>query len=218
MPDSTWIKSGNENPEQSFNLLAWVRDNRQTAIGILVIGFAIAIFGVFFYVNYSKTRETAQKQLFIAQQLSLSGRLDEGMKQLTEVETGFSSKPEADFAIFTKGDIYFARGEFQKAITEYEKIVARKSNPDLVPYALYSMAKSYQALPDYNASVIKFKDFLSKYPEHFLSGQTYMSLAYVYEKLNDKQNAKETYEKVAVLFPDTQWAENARQKLNPVKK
>jgi len=219
MPDSTWIKIDTQEQRISnpFSLIDWIKNNRQTAIGILVISIAILVFGIFFYINYSKTQETAQKQLFIAQQLAYTGKLEEGVKLLSEVETNFPNKPEADFAIFTKGDLYFNNGEYQKAIYEYEKILKRNTNKDLHPFALYSIAKSYQAIPDYNTAIVKLKDFLSKYPENFLTGQVYLSLAYIYEKQNDMVNAKETYEKIMVLFPETQWAQLAKDKLNPTK-
>lgn len=216
MPDSTWVNEGSQTVKKNSVevFLQWVKENRQTAIGIAAIAAVMIVLAVVFSINYAKNSETAQKQLFIAQQVAYGGRTDAGLKQLTDVENNFTSRPEADFAIYTKGDIFFNQGKFKEAASEYEKILKRKTNADLLPYAAYSIAKCYQGLEDYDSAIIKLKDFITAWPDHFLCGQAYSSLAYVYQKKGDLSAARETYEKITVLFPDTGWAQEAKLKLS----
>ena len=218
MPDSSWINSNSQTQEKSAGekILDWISQNRQTALGILAIaGFAVILLIVFSYTR-SKNAQNAQKELFIAQQVAQGGRIEAGIKQLTEVENKYSSRPEADFAIYTKGDIYFSQGLYKEAAAEYEKILKRNTHKDILPYAAFSLAKSYQAMGDYDTSVIKFKDFIAAWSDHFLCGQAYMSLGHIYTKKGDWPAAKEIYEKVTVLFPDTGWAQEAKVKLSVI--
>lgn len=220
MPDSTWINSDSQNLKKSSIeiILNWIKNNRQTAIGIAMIIVLMIIISIAFYVNYSKNSQTAQKQLFIAQQVAYGGRIDAALKQLTDVENNFNSRPEADFAIYNKGDIFFDQGQFKEAAQEYNKVLQRKSNKDLLPYAAYSLAKSYQAMQDYDTAIVKLKDFISAWPEHFLCGQAYSSLAYIYQKKGDLASAKEINQKITVLFPQTDWAEEAKSRLSLLEK
>jgi tetratricopeptide (TPR) repeat protein len=218
MPDSTWIDNGTQiETKTSDKIILWIKNNRQTSLGILVILGIILVFSISFYINYSKNTENVQRQLFLAQQVAFGGRTDVGIKQLTEIENNYPNRPEADFAIFTKGDLYFSNEKYKEAISEYEKIINKPRNQDLIPYALYSISKSYQAMADYNKAISMAKDFLSKYPEHFLSAQVYMSLAHCYEKTGDISSANETYEKITVLYPDTLWADEAKTKIKTKK-
>ncbi len=216
MPDSSWIDSGANAPQKtSFEkALEWINHNRQTALGLIVLAAAAAVLILVFSYNASKTAQNAQKELFIAQQVAQGGRLDAGLKQLNEVENKYSSKPEADFAIYSKGDIYFAQGQYKEAAAEYEKILKRQNHRDLLPYAAYALAKTYQAMGDYDTAIIKLKDFIAAWSDHYLCGQAYISLAHIYSSKGDFNAAKEVYEKITVLFPDTGWAEQAKIKLS----
>lgn len=209
MPE-TWIKTENSIENKDF-IYTWIKRNRQTFISIIAIIIAIIIIISVVLINLSKNRETAEKYMFLAQQYLAAGKIDESISQLDIVEKNFARYPQSDFAMLKKGDIYFLQQNYAKAIEQYNNAYNKISNKELLPFALYSMAKSYQALRDYNNAILKFNDFINKYPDHYLLPEIYLSLAITYEAKNEKELAKQTYQKIMVLYPQTQWEDLAKQ-------
>jgi len=84
MPDTTWIAGGKAEaaaaPGAVELALDWIKKNRETFIGSLVILVAAAIFAVYFFMHYRGLRDTAWKNLFMAQQLGYSGNVAEAQK------------------------------------------------------------------------------------------------------------------------------------------
>lgn len=223
MPDTTWIASGRpDGAPKKFDLaLAWIKNNRETFIGSVVIVAAIIIFAVYFFVHYRDLRETAWKNLFIAQQIGYSGNMAQAQTQLDAIETTYGSTSAGAYATLTKGDILFAQGKFKEAGEAYAKAL---TNKDLGPFALYSLGKCKEAEGDLAGSQAQYADFLSKTPDHFLAPEVHASLARTQELSGNAALAKTTYEKIVLLYPDTSWAAQAKARLTgpqakaPVKK
>lgn len=212
MPDTTWIHSGKPDaaPGRLETAIDWIKVNRETFIGSVVILLAVAIFAVYFFVHYREVRDTAWKQLFIAQQIGYSGNMQQAQTQLDEVVTSYGSTSAAGFATLTKGDMLYAQGKFKDAGAEYAKLLASK---DLGPFALYDLGKCKEADGDLAGAQAQYSDFLSKDPEHFMAPEVQSSLARVQELAGAKDQAKTTYEKIVLLYPDTSWAADAKAKL-----
>ncbi len=218
MPDTSWIAGGNAEhtgPTKYDLALAWIKKNRETFIGSLVILLAAAVFAVYFFMHYRGLRDTAWKTLFIAQQTGYGGNIAEAQKQLATIETSFGSTSAAPYAVITGGDILFTQGKYKEAAAEYSKVL---NDRNLGPFASYDIGKCKEADRDLAGAQAQYSDFLSKYPEHFLAPEVYSSLANVQELSGAKELAKASYEKVALLYPDTSWAMQAKAKLAPAKK
>lgn len=215
MPDSTWIHSGTPETHSKVDLaLAWIKDHRETVIGSLVIAAAVAIFGVWVGVHYSNLRETAWKNLFIAQQTGFSGRYPEAITQLDSIETNFARTSAWGFAALTKGDLLFRQDKFKEAAEEYAKVTA-KGPKNLMPFAFYNLGKTKEAAADIAGAQGQYRDFLAAYPEHFLAPEVHLSLANAYALAGNMAEAKAAYEKIALLYPDTYWAMAAKAKTTP---
>ena len=214
MPDSTWIDSGKiEAPKTMDKALGWIKANRETFIGASVITLAAVIFAVYFLMHYLDLRDTAWKNLFIAQQIGFSGHQTEAQTQLTSIETNYSNTSAYGYAILTNGDIFFTQGKFKEAEAQYSKLLTGGPK-DLRPFALYSLAKTKDAALDFPAAQAQYKDFLSAYPEHFLAPEVHWSLASAYEAGGNAAEAKNTWEKIVLLYPETSWAAQAKARLS----
>ena len=211
MPSETWIASGNiEGAPDKFDLvLGWIKKNRETFIGSAVILLAAIVFSVYFLIHYRGLRDTAWKNLFMAQQ---AGSADLAQQQLTAIEASYGSTSAAPYATLTKGDIFFAQGRFKEAGAEYAKLLNSK---DLAPFASYNAGKCKEAEGDLAGAQVQYSDFLLKSPEHYLAPEVHASLARSQELSGAKDLAKTTYEKIVLLYPDTSWAAQAKAKLAP---
>ncbi|MCX5784110.1 MAG: tetratricopeptide repeat protein [Elusimicrobia bacterium] len=215
MPDKTWIDSGkSEAPKRMDKALAWIKNNRETFIGTAVIVLAALIFAVYFFVHYSDLRDTAWKNLFIAQQVGFSGHAAEAQTQLSSIETTYPNTSAYGYAILTNGDIFFAQGKYKEAEAEYSKLLTGGAK-ELRPFALYSLAKNKEAAGELPAAEAQYKDFLSAYPEHFLAPEVQWSLAHCYEAAGNADETKNAWEKIVLLYPETSWAAQAKARLAP---
>ena len=211
MPETTWIASGkSEAPKKADKALAWIKHNRETFIGSVVIFLAAVLFAVYFFIHYRDLRDTAWKNLFIAQQIGYAGNVQQAQQQLAAIETSYSNTSAAPYAAMTAGDILFAQGKFKEAADAYAKIVGDKN---VGPFALYALGKSKEAAGDLAGAQAQYSDFLSKNPEHFLAPEVHISLARAQEMSGAADLAKTTYEKIVLLYPDTSWAMQAKARL-----
>jgi len=212
MPSETWIDSGKtEAPTKTSLTLAWIKNNRETFIGAVVLLLAAAIFAVYFFMHYRDLRETAWKNLFIAQQTGYGGNMAQANTMLTEVETTYAKTTAAPYATLTKGDMLFAQGKFKEAGVEYAKITAGPE--DLAPFALYNLGKCKEAEGDLTGAQAQYAEMLSKNPDHFMSPEVHYALAHTQQLAGAKDLAKATYEKIMLLYPDTSWAAQAKATL-----
>lgn len=216
MPDTTWIAGGKAEaaaaPGAVELALDWIKKNRETFIGSLVILVAAAIFAVYFFMHYRGLRDTAWKNLFMAQQIGYQGNVAAAQQQLDGIAASFGSTSAAQYALLTKGDIFFAQNKFKEAAAEYEKVLKDK---ELGPFALYSSGKCKEAEGDLAGAMAQYSEFLSKNPEHFIAPEVHASLARAQELSGAKDLAKTTLEKIVLLYPDTAWAMQAKARLAP---
>ena len=214
MPDSSWIDSGKtEAPKMMDKGLGWIKNNRETFIGGSITILAAAVFAVYFFAHYLALRDTAWKNLFIAQQTGYGGNMAQAQELLANIEKTYGNTPAAYYATLTKGDMLFTQGKFKEAGTEYAKLTAAPQN--LAPIALYDLGKCKAAEGDLTGAQAQYTELLSKYPEHFISPEAHYSLAVAQELSGAKDLSKSTYEKIVLLYPDTSWAAQAKAKLAP---
>ncbi len=213
MPDSSWIHSEDTvvEPHRFERILGWIKNNRETFIGSAVILLALVLFSVYFFVHYRDLRDTAWKNLFIAQQIGYAGNIPQAQEQLKAIVSSYGNTTAAPYATITQGDILFAQGKFKEAGDEYAKLAA--GNSDLAPFALYSLGKCREAAGDFTGAQAQYSEFLSRNPDHFMAPEVHASLARTQELAGAKDLAKATYEKIVLLYPDTSWAMQAKAKL-----
>ena len=212
MPSSTWISSGEPQirVSRTDQVVTFVKEKREAVVAGSVVLIAAAILGAWFYLHYSQINDTAWKQLFIAQQTGFSGAYAESEKKLDEVAAGFARSDAAPYAVMSKGDILFRQEKYKEALEEYKKLV---NGPAYMRrFAIFNAGKSREALALTAEAAADYRDFLAKYSDHMLAPEVHFSLAAVQEKLGDREGARSTYEKIAILYPETSWSEAAKQK------
>lgn len=212
MPDTTWIHSGQPDaaPGKAHSALAWIKTHRETFIGSVVITLAAILFAVYFFIHYRDLRDTAWKNLFIAQQVGYSGNVPQAQEQLSAIAKTYSNTSAAPYAVMTSGDILFAQNKFNEAGEEYSKILSDKT---VGPFAAYALGKCKEAQGDLAGAQAQYAEFLAKNPEHFLAPEVHASLARAQELSGAKDLARTTYEKIVLLYPDTAWAMQAKARL-----
>ena len=160
-------------------------------------------------------KNTAWEKFFIAQQYSYDpAKLQDCITQLHAIQTAFSRTDAAGYSILFEGDLFYKQGQMKEAIEAYNKLIKQGSHASIIPFAMYSIGKSYEAMDKWQEAITAGRAFLDKYPDHYLAPLAHDSIARCFEKSNNTAEAKSAYEKIALLFPDTSWAQKAQQKIN----
>jgi TolA-binding protein len=193
----------------------WVEDNPKIVFGIL--GAIVLVVGGYFGYHYwvSSQDDVAQKEMFQAiryfesDSLNLALRGDGNNLGFLEIIDEFGSTPAARLANFYSGVIYLKQGKFKNAILYLEDF---KGDDILVEArALSLIGDAYMELKDYQNAVDFYNKAANYHPNKFFSPSYLMKAGLAYEKLNQNDKARETYQKVIDQYFDSNEFQDARK-------
>lgn len=215
-----WIRQEvKRNPlaERIDKALAWIKSHREASAATAVISLVCVILVMFFVSRYAEVKNTAWEKLFIAQQYAYSGHA-EALNQLHAVRDAFPNTDAAGFGLLFEGDILFKQGKYKEAGEDYQSLAEKGKPAAVIPFALAGKGKALEASGLCPEAILTGKQFLEKYPDHYLAPEVHLSIARCFEITDNAQEARSAYEKIALLFPDTSWAQTAQQKLQSLPK
>ena len=208
-----------ENPEALKEKLVgaetWVESNSKlvAGVGVVIVLIVAGYLGFTWYKNSQNTQ--AQKEMFQAvyyfEADSLDKALDGDGNNLGFLaiidDYGFSDA--ANLANFYAGAAYLKQGKFE---------LARLYLQDFSASDLLIQARAYSLIGDTYMEEEKYEDAANFYskaanyePNKYFSPIYLMKEALAYEKLNQNDKAKETYEKVITQYWDSGEYQNARK-------
>jgi TolA-binding protein len=95
--------------------------------------------------------------------------------------------------------------------------VAQNGKPKtLIPIALSLLGAIKEDAGKYPEAIQTYNEFMDRFPDHFYAPKILESLARVYEITNQLENAKAAYEKLATLYPTTEWSAKAQARLGAI--
>lgn len=192
---------------------AWALANRQRAVGIAGGMLAVVIGGIYIVNQIFQNQDTAWERLAFAQSYAYQGQPAKAIEQLKLLEDQFSQTPASGFGMLFAGDILFRAGQYKEAATTYQRLLDRQSPKQTMPLAMSDLGLSQEAAEDCKSAVETNQRFLDAYADHFLAPQAHASLARCLDLLGLKDKPKATYERMALLYPDSYWAQWAQTRL-----
>lgn len=194
--------------------VSWIESNRTQALafggGVLAV---TAIVGLFFYQT-TKTRRTAWEKLAMAQSIAYQSP-EKGLEELKTIADIYSQTEAASHALLSAGDLMYKGGRYKEAREYYQRIIDQPSARQLLPLAMSNLGLAYEGEKDFKKAVEANQRFLDAHQDHFLAPQVHGSLARSLEALGQKDQAKSTYERMSLLYPETYWAQWAKGRLSP---
>lgn len=208
-----------ENPEAIKEKLigaeTWVESNAKlvSAVGVII---ALIVAGYFGFTYYKNSRNTeAQKEMFQAVFYFEADSLDKALNGdgnnlgLLAIIDDYGITDAGNLANYYAGAAYLKQGKFE---------LARLYLEDFSASDLLVQARAYSLIGDSYMEEDKFEDaarFYSKAanykPNRYFSPVYLMKEALAYEKLNQNDKAKETYEKIINQYSDSGEYQNARK-------
>lgn len=208
-----------ENPEVIANKLEGVEhwiEKHLTIVLSAVGSLALIIAGYFGYQYWVGSRDAqAQKDMYQAvryfetDSLKLALNGDGNNLGLLQIIDDYGMTDAGKLANFYVGAIYMKQSKFEPAILYLEDYT---SNDLLVQARAYSLiGDAYMELKKFEDAVKYYNKAANHEPNKYFTPTYLMKAALAYEKLNQNDKAKDTYQKVIDTYFDSQEFQNARK-------
>jgi TolA-binding protein len=208
-----------ENPEALKERLEgaenWIEQNPKTVVGIAAA--ILIIVGGYFAFNYYKNNqnEIAQNEMFQAVYYFEADSLDKALNGdgnnlgFLQIMDEFGITDAANLANYYAGVSYLKKGDFEAARLHLEDFSA---NDLLIQARAYSLiGDSYMEEANYDEAARYYNKAASYKPNKFFSPGYLMKEPLAYEKLNQNEKARETYDKIITQYWESEEYQNARK-------
>lgn len=208
-----------ENPEILAEKLEgaenWVERHPKVVIG--VVSVLLLIVAGYFGFNYYTQNQNAQAQeemfqavyYFEADSLNLALNGDGNNLGLLDIIDEYPLTDAANLANFYAGAIYLKKGQYEAAILHLEDFSADDLLVQARAYGL--IGDAYMEQKKYDDAVQYYNKASEYKPNKFFTPTYLMKAALAYEKLNQNDRAKETYQKVIDNYWESAEYQNARK-------
>ena len=193
----------------------WLEQNPKIVVGIAAA--ILIVVGGYFAFNYYKNNQNdiAQSEMFQAVYYFEADSLDKGLNGdgnnlgFLQIIDEFGITDAANLANYYAGVSYLKKGDFEAARLHLEDFDAGDL---LVQARAYSLiGDTYMEQEKYDDAAKYYNKAANYKPNKQFSPTYLMKEALAYEKLNQNDKARETYEKVIKLYWDTEEYQTARK-------
>ncbi|MDR1103832.1 MAG: tetratricopeptide repeat protein [Endomicrobium sp.] len=146
-----------------------------------------------------------------------NGNQQLGIAMLDEVMAKYPKTPAAYQAKLSRADIFTELQSYDEALNILKETESKDKPEAIKPLALARIIYIYDSKKDYFNAITVSKEFIDKYPDHFLIRDIYLNLAEYYLAVGSKDEAVKTFNEVLISFPATQEAEKAQKRINEIK-
>jgi tetratricopeptide (TPR) repeat protein len=182
---------------------------------LLIIGICIGVF--VFCSRFQKIDSLAYEKLSSAYVAFAQDDHRLGVALLDETITKFPKTFSAYRARLDKADILTKLCAYDDALNLLNETL-NAGKPDVIkPLAGVRIIYAYDSKKDYFNAIIASKEFIDKYPDHFLVKDIYLNLAEYYLISGSKDEAVKVFNEVLINFPATKAAEKAQNRINEIK-
>jgi TolA-binding protein len=208
-----------ENPEALKEKLAgaesWLEQNPKIVVGIAAA--ILIIVGGYFAFNYYKNgqNDLAQKEMFQAVYYFEADSLEKALNGdgnnlgFLEIIDEYGVTDAANLANYYAGVSYLKQGKFELARLYLEDFTASDL---LIQARAYSLVgDSYMEEKKYDDAAKYYNKAANYKPNKYFSPTYLMKEALAYEKLNQNDKARETYDKIINQYWESSEYQNARK-------
>jgi TolA-binding protein len=208
-----------ENPEALKEKLAgaenWLEQNPKIVVGIAAA--ILIIVGGYFAFNYYKNSQNdlAQKEMFQAVYYFEADSLDKALNGdgnnlgFLEISEEYGITDAGNLANYYAGVSYLKQGKFELSRLYLEDFSA---NDLLIQARAYSLVgDSYMEEKNYDDAAKYYSKAANYKPNKYFSPTYLMKEALAYEKLNQNEKARETYDKIINQYWESSEYQNARK-------
>lgn len=192
---------------------SFIQENQKSLLFIAGAIIVLVVIYIAYLRLYLAPREvTAANQMHVAQEYWAKKDWDKAIKGadsypgFEKIIADYSNTKTANLAYFYLGVAYLNKGEFRKAIDNFNNY--RGDDIMVAAEAYGGAADAYVELKDYDKAETYFKKAIDKANNQFLSPVYLKKLGLVYEAKNDNKAAVESYKKIKTDYPSSAEVQN----------
>ncbi|MDR3306111.1 MAG: tetratricopeptide repeat protein [Endomicrobium sp.] len=182
------------------------------AVGLLVVALALI-----YCSRVHKIDNLSSLGLAKAYSAFASGYQQAGIALLDEVIAKYPKTSAAYQAKLSRADIFAELQSYDEALNILKETESKAKPEAIRALALSRIIYVYDSKKDYFNAIMASKEFIDKYPDHFLIRDIYLNLAEYYLAAGSKDEAVKTFNEALISFPATQEAEKAQKRINDIK-
>lgn len=144
-----------------------------------------------------------------------SGITEEGaVSEFVMIEPGSVQQTLPIEGFYEKAYALYKNDDYNNAIVEFDSFLAAYPDTDYSDNALYWKGECYYSMGKFAMAINLFEEVVNKYADRNKAPHAQLKTAYSYMELKDKQNAKKAFQQVMDLYPFSDTAKTAADKLN----
>jgi len=198
----------------TFQLTEWIQNNSQK---ILKVGGVIVVVGIIIFIFLStraRKIEKANQLLGKATTEFRLGNLNQAVMDLESITNQYGGTQAALQATFLLGNIYFQSGQFDQAISAFERFKTRyKDDPLLLASSISGIAQCYLEKKEFNRAGDLFFEAFESDSQGVLAANCLLSAGFSYSQAKYLEKAKSSYQMLETMFPNSQEAYKAKREL-----
>lgn len=175
--------------------------------------------------NEQFTRELAQSARELTEvqrrQVGLNQAIDERLRVLEPQKVIIDGKEFVATPLetrdFNAALAVFRTGEFANAQAAFIEFVRLYPKSGYRPSALFWLGNARYAVRDYKEAVANFRSMLAQAPDHARAADALLSIANCQIELKDPRAARRTLEEVGKLYPQSEAAQAAKDRLEKLR-
>jgi TolA-binding protein len=133
-----------------------------------------------------------------------------GIEEFRRLIQQYPKSPFIPSSLLKIGDGYYNLKQYQQAVQAYLQVVKEHPKSTEAPEADYGVLLSLLQEKEYESFVARVDTFLKLYFQHPLASQVMLQLGNYYQQARMTEKAAKAYRELIRLYPQSEWAEEAR--------
>ncbi|MDR0723863.1 MAG: tetratricopeptide repeat protein [Endomicrobium sp.] len=204
--------------ETVLKLLKKQKEDKRIKFFTVISTIAAVVITVIFIVCFKcHQNNIAYTKLASAYVAFAQGNQKEGIDLLDETISKYVRMPAAYQARLLKADIFIQLGAYEEALNLLNYTTKHGKPENIKPLAQVRVIYVFDTKRDCFNAINASKEFIDKYPDHFLIKDVYLNLAEYYLLSSSKDEAMKVFNEILINFPATIEAQKAQDRLNEIK-
>jgi len=193
-----------------FRVMDFIDQNQK----MVMIGAAAVIIAAALIVLFMRSKRNAELksalELTKARVEIQQNNLETASDILKSLVDNYSGTENAGRGVFYLGNIHYSKGEYDAAMNYYNEYLDDYKGNDILTSSAYSgLAASHEQKSEYLEAARIYEKGANKFPKHFEAPKQLMDAARCYRLANNKNKARELYQRIIDEYPDSSYKRDA---------
>lgn len=179
-------------------------------------GVVVAVLIVLFVISSNRSRNQKAAELLGKARVELeSGEFQTATTGLQNILRRYSGTKAAQEALYLMGNSHYYSQDYDQALRNFQDFVSKysKADPLLISGAYSGIGDCHMQKEEYDRAAEFYLKAAKKNPDDFIIPLYLLSAARAYSYANQLDKAKETYERIILKYPQSEYVSTARMEL-----